>query len=555
MILYGLLILSVAQAEFTLIQINSSQNQSDHTTICAAYNPHDYGFISVNDPNYPSDPYHSDLTLYFNNFVPYGNKSQCKDNNSNDGTIKKDDTVLVARGTCTFQEKAESVKNGGGAGLITVNNDSTIFVPSNQSDDKVSADKSSVNLKMFVGVISIDSFSKMENMANKYGGWNSAALRGALFIEKDKTFDPTLIPVWLIAVSCIAIGTLISGKQSMSNSKTTNVNESRNSFQSSDARVIIDTDSEASYAEPELEFGSKNAAIWLTATTGWLLLLYFLYDYLVYLMIAIFCLFGSSAMITVIYNNILIKMECTHQVRCPQRNVPRWKFFDCIPQYVCRSGVSVTVFILTFCCFGFSITWFVFRHESWAWFLQDVIGYFFCIFTISELHLPNFKFLTLVLAGFCLYDVFMVYVTPYLTTNGDSIMVTVATGGDNPEKLPFLFLVPHLKADPVQEFCNVGLGYSMLGFGDIIIPGFLGGYCAFFDLVNSHAHFYYWWTFMFSYGAGLIMTFVALLLMSTGQPALFFLVPSTIGSLFLLCYIRKETKHFWNGPKLKESLN
>ena len=80
-------------------------------------------------------------------------------------------------------------------------------------------------------------------------------------------------------------------------------------------------------------------------------------------------------------------------------------------------------------CLSLSITWFIFRHSSWAWILQDIIGFFFCIFTISELHLPNFKLLTLLLIGFCVYDVFMVYITPYLTPKGDSIMVSVATGG------------------------------------------------------------------------------------------------------------------------------
>jgi presenilin-like A22 family membrane protease len=149
----------------------------------------------------------------------------------------------------------------------------------------------------------------------------------------------------------------------------------------------------------------------------------------------------------------------------------------------------------------------------------------------------------------------MVYITPYLTPKGDSIMVSVATGGSHPEKLPFLFLVPHLAVSELHSVCNIGLNYSMLGFGDIIIPGFLGGYCAYFDLLNVHAHYYYWWTFIFSYGFGLILTFVALILMATGQPALFFLVPSTVGSLLLCAYVRKETNFFWNGPKLKESLN
>jgi len=139
-----------------------------------------------------------------------------------------DDTVLVSRGVCTFQEKAESVKNRSGVGLITVNTDSTIFVPANSSNttgDDEESEKSSVNLKMFVGVISDSSYAKMAEMASKYGGWQEASLRGALYIQKDTSFDPTLIPVWIIAVSCIGIGTIISGYQAVSNTKTTTVTD------------------------------------------------------------------------------------------------------------------------------------------------------------------------------------------------------------------------------------------------------------------------------------------------------------------------------------------
>ena len=81
--------------------------------------------------------------------------------------------------------------------------------------------------------------------------------------------------------------------------------------------------------------------VWLIVTTAWLLLLYCLYDYLVYIMIGIFCLFGASAMATVIYNFFLINFECTENITCPTRDVRRWKFCDFIPQLLCRSGFPV----------------------------------------------------------------------------------------------------------------------------------------------------------------------------------------------------------------------
>ena len=58
-------------------------------------------------------------------------------------------------------------------------------------------------------------------------------------------------------------------------------------------------------------------------------------------MIGIFCLFGASAMATVIYNFFLINFECTENITCPTRDVRRWKFCDFIPQLFCRSGFPV----------------------------------------------------------------------------------------------------------------------------------------------------------------------------------------------------------------------
>ena len=55
--------------------------------------------------------------------------------------------VLVQRGNCGFQEKAEAVKKNGASGLITVNNESSIFIPG-PSDTNTS-----VNLGMFVAII------------------------------------------------------------------------------------------------------------------------------------------------------------------------------------------------------------------------------------------------------------------------------------------------------------------------------------------------------------------------------------------------------------------
>jgi len=222
--------------------------------------------------------------------------------------------------------------------------------------------------------------------------------------------------------------------------------------------------------------------------------------------------------------------------------------------YFCRHiYVNVLVVLLCMACFGIAIVWFIFRHSDWAWILQDLIGYFFCIFVITELRIPSFQILCALQFSFCFYDIFMVYITPFMTPDNQSVMVSVATGQGSSEKIPFLFLVPHLNPSILQTLC-MGQQYSMLGYGDIIIPGFTGAYCMYFDIINTHAHYYYYWAFLASYGVGLILTFLALIITHTGQPALFFLVPCTCGTLALLAYVRKEFRGFWNGPKVKENV-
>merc|ERR1711962_1990177 len=120
--------------------------------------------------------------------------------------VKNGSYVLVQRGNCRFQEKAEEVKRNGASGLITVNNESSIFVPG-------PSDNSSVNLGMFVAIIGKNSYEILEKFAANSSGWDN--LRGSMYVPEVSKFDPTLIPVWLIAVSCITLGTLLSGHQAM----------------------------------------------------------------------------------------------------------------------------------------------------------------------------------------------------------------------------------------------------------------------------------------------------------------------------------------------------
>ncbi|KAI1472441.1 signal peptide peptidase-domain-containing protein [Daldinia caldariorum] len=91
-------------------------------------------------------------------------------------------------------------------------------------------------------------------------------------------------------------------------------------------------------------------------------------------------------------------------------------------------------------------------------FLSNLMGYSFCYTGIMLLSPTTFATGTAVLFGLFFYDIYMVFYTPY--------MVTVATKLDVPIKLIF--------DGPARA--------SMLGLGDIVLPGIFVGLCLRFDL-------------------------------------------------------------------------
>lgn len=67
-------------------------------------------------------------------------------------------------------------------------------------------------------------------------------------------------------------------------------------------------------------------------------------------------------------------------------------------------------------------------------------------------------------------------------------MVEVATGGSSNEALPLVFGVPRIK----DEFSVCGQIFSMLGFGDIMVPGLFLSFCHGFDVMAKTPYKCYW---------------------------------------------------------------
>ena len=85
----------------------------------------------------------------------------------------------------------------------------------------------------------------------------------------------------------------------------------------------------------------------------------------------------------------------------------------------------------------------------------------------------------------------------------------MATGGTSHERMPMLVLVPRFLGPP---------GYSMLGFGDIVLPGLLLVFTRVWDLAEAatSGRIAQWWQGYFpptavGYGVGLVCTYAALM--------------------------------------------
>ena len=169
--------------------------------------------------------------------------------------------------------------------------------------------------------------------------------------------------------------------------------------------------------------------------------------------------------------------------------------------------------------------WLACRDASYAWALQDLFGVCLCVLFLGLIKLNNLRVASMLLGmAFC-YDIFFVFISPYFFE--ESVMVKVATGkgptkdadfcekypdddGCKSTSLPMLLLLPRGAA--------AGGGYTMLGLGDIVLPGLLVSFAARYDATLAAARGSAWansaWpkhflVVLFGYGVGLAMANVA----------------------------------------------
>jgi hypothetical protein len=242
--------------------------------------------------------------------------------------------------------------------------------------------------------------------------------------------------------------------------------------------------------------------------------------------------------------------------------------------------------------FSLGVVWLIVGYTArnpdeipFFWITQDIFGACICIMFLQVIQLNSIHVASILLIVAFFYDIFFVFITPMLF-KGESVMITVATSGGPPKAdalfcekypddpdcqggnpLPMLLTIPRL-------FDYQG-GSSLLGLGDIVLPGLLLAFAARVDAAKSllgvmgggsgslsthcpeERYFLpcklcnggYFVPLVIAYAVGLWMANTAVYLMQMGQPALLYLVPCCLGTMACLGWRRNEWGELWKGPR------
>ena len=196
-----------------------------------------------------------------------------------------------------------------------------------------------------------------------------------------------------------------------------------------------------------------------------------------------------------------------------------------------------------------SATWFFFRHENWSWCLQDLIAISFVLHLLCSVRLPNIKVSCVLLILLFLYDIFWVFLSGYFFKTSVMVHVATAANGSMGETMPMLIRIPKWK--------NALGGFSLLGLGDIALPGVFVAFLLRFDyIINKQLKWNsYFVISSIGYMVGLGLTFFALHWMKVGQPALLYIVPCMLIPVCMFAAWRGEFGLMWIGRDLSRHLN
>ena len=175
---------------------------------------------------------------------------------------------------------------------------------------------------------------------------------------------------------------------------------------------------------------------------------------------------------------------------------------------------------------------------------NNVLGLSFALQGIEFLTLDSIQIGVILLVGLFFYDIFWVFFTP--------VMVSVAKSFDAPIKLLF-------PRGPVNVLDSSKRPFSMLGLGDIVIPGLYLALILRMDMQRKEAANrprtrskarelkkkpppMYFWAVALGYALGLVTTIAVMNIFEAAQPALLYIVPGLLLTTFIRAVFAGEVR-------------
>ena len=161
--------------------------------------------------------------------------------------------------------------------------------------------------------------------------------------------------------------------------------------------------------------------------------------------------------------------------------------------------------------------------------VSNILAWSLGMASLGAISLGSFQTGAILLGGLFFYDAFWVF--------GSDVMMTVATKVEAPVK----FIFPAPDSDIVRDY-----NFSVLGLGDLVIPGLFVRLMAKADEALNPAKFSYFNTAVLAYAFGLGACFTANAIFQNGQPALIYLDPSLVGSALACASANGQLTELWD---------
>ncbi|XP_062146384.1 signal peptide peptidase-like 2 [Alnus glutinosa] len=414
--------------------------------------------------------------------------------------------VMVDRGLCKFTAKANFAEAAGAKAVLIINNQKELY--------KMVCEPNETDLDIRIPVVMLpqDAGASLEKML-----MNSTSVSVQLYSPLRPVVDIAEVFLWLMAVGTILCASYWSawGAREAAIEQEKLLKDAADEIPRTKAIVTSGV----------VDINITSAVLFVVIASCFLVILYKLMSlWFIELLVVLFCIGGVEGLQT-----------------CLVALLSRWfkrsgESYIKVPVFGAVSYLTLAVSPL---CIAFAVVWAVYRNVSFAWIGQDILGIALIITVLQIVHVPNLKVGTVLLSCAFLYDIFWVFVSTKFFH--ESVMIVVARGDRSGEDgIPMLLKIPRM-FDPWG-------GYSIIGFGDILLPGLLIAFSLRYDwLANKTLRAGYFLWAMFAYGLGLLITYVALNLMDGhGQPALLYIVPFTLGTFLTLGKKRGDLKVLWS---------